>query len=69
MPAHSVTIIDGMALVQHLAPDAQQTAFDDIAEQIFAMAMKEVSSSERVDIVFDTYQEKFIKSVERTNRG
>ena len=27
VPAHSATIIDGMALVQHLTPDAQQTTF------------------------------------------
>ncbi|KAL8606341.1 hypothetical protein ACOMHN_050821 [Nucella lapillus] len=69
VPAHSATIIDGMALVQRLTPDAEQTTFDDIAELIFAMAMKEASFSSRVDIVFDTYREKSIKYAERTKRG
>lgn len=55
VPAHSSTIIDGMALVQRLILDAQQTTFDDVAEWIFAIAMKEASFSSRVDIVFDTY--------------
>ena len=37
LPAHSATIIDGMALVQCAKFDDQQPAFEEIAGRIFAI--------------------------------
>ena len=69
LPAHSATIIDGMALVQRAKFDDQQPTFEKIADRIFAMAISEASLSTRLDIVFDTYKPLSIKYNERANRA
>ncbi|KAL8572154.1 hypothetical protein ACOMHN_057829 [Nucella lapillus] len=69
LAAHSATIIDGMALVQRAKFDGQQPTFDEIADRIFSMAMREASLSTRLDIVFDTYKPLSIKYNERANRA
>ncbi|KAL8624130.1 hypothetical protein ACOMHN_036133 [Nucella lapillus] len=69
LAAHSATIIDGMALVQRAKFDGQQPTFDEIADRIFSMAIREASLSTRLDIVFDTYKPLSIKYNERANRA
>ncbi|KAL8619632.1 hypothetical protein ACOMHN_019687 [Nucella lapillus] len=69
LAAHSATIIDGMALVQTAKFDGQQPTFDEIADRIFSMAIREASLSTRLDIVFDTYKPLSIKYNERANRA
>ncbi|KAL8587495.1 hypothetical protein ACOMHN_000901 [Nucella lapillus] len=49
--------------------DGQQPTFDEIAERIFSMAIREASLSTRLDIVFDTYKPLSIKYNERANRA
>ena len=61
------TVIDGMSLVQKVKNDV--TTFADIATAIHKMVCKEAMQSNRIDMVFDTYEEMSIKTVERTNRG
>ncbi|KAL8624539.1 hypothetical protein ACOMHN_005841 [Nucella lapillus] len=69
LAAHFATIIDGMALVQRAKFDGQQPTFDEIADRIFSMAIREASLSTRLDIVFDTYKPLSIKYNERANRA
>lgn len=67
MPLNSVSVVDGMMLVQKVKGD--QNTFGEIAQTIFAMAMKEGGSGQRIDIVFDKYNDLSIKSSERRLRG
>ena len=61
LPKNSASVIDGMNLVQKLKGD--QTTFGDVATTILLMALKEGSHSRQIDIVFDTYLENSIKTV------
>ena len=56
-----------MSLVKKVKSDV--STFGDIATAIHNMACKEAMDSTRIDVVFDTYKEVSIKSLERTNRG
>jgi hypothetical protein len=67
IPVHSATIIDGMHFVQKLKGD--QTTFGEVAKDLFSMILKEGSGSQRIDVVFDRYQEQSIKNNERQLRG
>lgn len=69
LPDHSVTIIDGMGLVQRAKFDGQQPTFAEVAERIFSMAVNEGSASDRIDVVFDCYKKLSIKCNERANRS
>ncbi|KAL8594271.1 hypothetical protein ACOMHN_044215 [Nucella lapillus] len=69
VPAHSATIIDGMGLVQRANFDGQQPTFEEVSDRIFSMAVSEAGNSDRLDIVFDTYNKLSIKYNERTNRS
>ena len=55
VPAHSATIIYGMAIVQYLTVATQRTTFDYVVEQLFTMTTKEVTLS--------------IKNAQRKKRG
>jgi len=55
VPANSVTVIDGMSLVQRVQGD--QLTFGDVAIIVLSMAMKEGLWCNRIDVVFDTYKE------------
>ena len=61
------TVIDGMSLVQRVKSDV--STFGDIATAIHNMVCKEAMQSNRIDVVFDTFEQMSIKTVERTNRG
>ena len=67
LPDHSTTIIDGMSIIQKVKGD--QVNFGEIAQFVLSMALKDGSSSDRIDIVFDTYQDTSIKNCERLARG
>lgn len=67
MPLHSATIIDGMHLVHKLK--GHQTTFGEVAMDLFSMILHEGSESQRIDVVFDRYQEISIKNSERQMRG
>lgn len=64
---NSATVIDAMSLVQKVKNDV--STFADVAAAIHNMICKEAMQSNRIDVVFDTYEEMSIKTVERTHRG
>ena len=66
-PGNSASIVDGMNLVQRVKGD--QATFGDVATTVLSMALKEGSQSNRMDVVFDKYQENSIKNSERSVRG
>ena len=56
-----------MNLVQSVKGD--QATFGDVATTVLSMALKEGSQSNRIDVVFDKYQENYIKNNERSVQG
>ena len=66
-PGNSASVVDGMNLVQRVKGD--QATFGDVATTVLSMALKEGSQSNRIDVVFDKYQENSIKNSERSVRG
>ena len=52
-PQNSVSLIDGMNLVQGIKGD--QATFGDIAATVFSMALNEGRHCKRIDAVFGTY--------------
>lgn len=64
---NTATIIDGMSFVQKVKADV--STFGDIAKSIHGMIRREAMYSNRVDVVFDTYEDISIKTIERTSRG
>jgi len=67
VPVNSAAVIVGMSLVQRLKRD--QLTFGDFAMTVLCMAMKEGVWCNRIDVVFDTYKELYIKNSERQLRG
>ncbi|CAG9825679.1 unnamed protein product [Phaedon cochleariae] len=63
----SATIIDGMALIQKL--HGENRTFDELSDSILNQILNCGYHSQRIDIVFDTYRDKSIKSAERLSRG
>ena len=64
LPGNSASVVDGMNLVQRVKGD--QATFGDVASTVLSMALKEWSQSNRIDVVFDKYQENSIKKSERS---
>ena len=56
-----------MNLVQRVKSD--QVTFGDVATTVLSMALREGAESDRIDVVFDTYQYNSIKNCERILRG
>ena len=56
-----------MNLVQRVK--GGQATFADVVTTVLSMALKERSQSNRIDVVFDKYQENFIKNSERSVQG
>ena len=67
LPQNTASVVDGMNLVQRIKGD--QATFGDVAATVFSMALNEGRQSNRIDVVFDTYQENSIKNSERSLRG
>ena len=67
IPSNSAAIIDGMNLVQKV--NADHLSFGDVADAILNMVLGEGAHSKRIDVVFDTYQEMWIKNSQRSLRG
>ena len=63
-PGNSASVVDGMNLVQRVKGD--QATFGDVATTVLSMALKEWCQSNRIDVVFDKYQENSIKNSERS---
>ena len=63
MPLPSVTIIDGMSLVQKMKGNDQ--TLSQLAESALTRILHEGSRSQRIDVVFDVYREDSIKNAER----
>ena len=59
--------MDAMSLVQKIK--GKQKTFKEVAETLFRKAMSEKVSCNRIDLVFDVYEEKSMKNAERRNRG
>ena len=70
IPENAATITDAMGLIQKINVASSQTTFGSVASTFFTMALNEGGpQSTRIDIVFDTFREIFIKNVERGIRG
>ena len=67
LPQNTASVVDGMNLVQRIKGD--KATFGDVAATVFSMALNEGRQSNRIDVVFDTYQENSIKNSERSLRG
>lgn len=67
-PTVQVIIIDGAALVNMLRPDAAKT-FSDYAQQLFSpYIVSQLEHVSRVDVVWDEYLPKSLKSKTRSKR-
>ena len=62
IPEKSACIIDVVGLIQKIK--GNHKTFNKVAETLFHKAMSEKGSCSRVDLVFDVYKEKSIKSAE-----
>ena len=69
LPQHSATVIDGMSLVQKINIGTDQSTFSQVASLLLSRVLREGSESNRIDVVFDTYQGNSIKDAERGMRG
>ena len=67
IPTNSACIIDGMSIVRKT--NGNQRAFGEICNTIHNTVLLESGQSDRIDLVFDVYQEKSIKNAERVKRG
>ncbi|KAJ8415586.1 hypothetical protein AAFF_G00425660 [Aldrovandia affinis] len=67
IPGLSATILDGMSLVQKMKGNDQ--TFSQRAASALTQILHEGARSQRIDVVFDVYQEDSIKNAERANRG
>ena len=67
IPSPYACIIDGMSLVNKTSGDNR--IFGDTAESIFMYVIQSGTGSRRIDIVFDVYKAKSIKTAEREGRG
>lgn len=65
MPKHSATVIDGIGLVQKINIGTNNSTFLQVASFLLSRVLREGSESNRIDVVFDTYQE----NAERRMRG
>ena len=65
MPKHSATVIDGIGLVQKFNIGTNNSTFLQVASFLLSRVLREGSESNRIDVVFDTYQE----NAERRMRG
>lgn len=64
-----VKLLDGAAVV-HLLPTTNVVTFDEYADQVFVPhIMKQLETSKRVDVVWDTYIPSSIKESTREKRG
>ena len=55
IPTPSVCIIDAMALLHKIS--VEKKAFGYLTKIIFASALKDGTSSDRIDIIFDVYKD------------
>ncbi|KAJ8389319.1 hypothetical protein AAFF_G00121840 [Aldrovandia affinis] len=67
IPGPFATIIDGMSLVQKMKGNDQ--TFSQRAASALTQILHEGARSQRIDVVFDVYQEDSIKNAERANRA
>ena len=58
-----------MSLVQKINIGTNQSTFSPGASLLLSIVLREGSESNRIDVVFDTYQENSIKDAERRMRG
>ena len=58
-----------MSLVQKINIGTNQSTFSQGASLLLSRVLREGSESNRIDVVFDTYQENSIKGAERRMRG
>ena len=56
LPQHSATVIGGMSLVQKINIGTDQSTFSQVASLLLSRVLREGSGSNRIDVVFDTYQ-------------
>ena len=56
-------------MVQKINIGTNKTTFSQVASLLLSRVLREGSESNRIDVVFDTYQENSIKDAERGMRG
>ena len=56
-----------MALLHKI--NAEKKTFGDLAEIVFALALKDGTHSDRIDMIFDVYKDISIKNAERNERS
>ena len=49
--------------------NAEKKTFGDLAEIVFALALKDGTHSDRIDMIFDVYKGISIKNAERNERS
>ena len=67
IPSPSITILDGMIVVQKI--NGSNKTLSQWAKQLLLQAIQEGSQSTRIDIVFDFFRLNSIKNVKRVHRG
>ena len=67
VPKPSACIIDGMSQIQRCYGEGK--TFGQVAKEILNMCLRDGYESDRLDVVFDVYKKKSIKSCERLTRG
>ena len=67
IPEPSVTITDGMSLVQKMKGNTQ--TFSQHADSALTHILHEGVNSHRIDVVFNTYREDSIKNADISNRN
>jgi len=65
-PENATSIFDGVAVLQKFKPPVGAT-FHVVADRLFDTVTS--NCSKRIDVVFDVYQEQFIKNMERSKRA
>ena len=67
IPRPTACVIDAMAIIQE--HKGNQKTFAELANTLFLKFKAEASECGRTDVVFDVYEDEFIKDAERSNRG
>ena len=67
IPTESTCIIDAMLLIQRI--NGCNKTFTQLADSALQMVLVEGMRSQRIDVVFDVYEDISIKNLKRCSRG
>ena len=66
-PGSRATVVDEMAVVQTV--HGENLTFEEVSNIVLNKVLSDGRGSSRIDVAFDIYQEKSIKTAERAERG